>query len=56
MSESTKPLSKSSIVAKLLEEKELDQVFGGSGSFTQRIDCPPCGPDGKAFWMGTHQN
>lgn len=42
--------SKSSIVARLLEEKELDQVFGGGDSFEQRIDCPPCGPDGKAFW------
>lgn len=49
-SESNKIAAKSSIVAKLLEEQELDRVFGGGDTFTQRIDCPPCGPGGGAFW------
>lgn len=52
--------SKSSkIVKRLLDEKELDGVFGGGGvataeadSFELRCDYPPgYGPGGGAFWQ-----
>ncbi len=51
----------SNIVGRLLEEKEIDAVFGGGmetttpgGSFTLKCDYPPgYGKKGGAFWLST---
>lgn len=50
----------SNIVGRLLEEQEIDAVFGGGvdatngGSFTLRCDYPPgYGSGGGAFWLST---